>query len=599
MGGAAGVLAVAGGTALWYRATPTGFLPTEDQGYIIIAIQLPDAASLDRTRELEARLNTVIRDTPGVENWFVLGGFSLLDGTAAPNAATAFIAWKDWKYRTTPELQQDALVRRVQGELGQMREAFTLVLVPPSIQGLGIAGGFQMQVQDREGVGLDVLQERTQAIMQEVASRQAAGSGAGGTPSAVATVSSTFRAGVPQVYLNIDREKAEKIGVKLDDVFRTLQANLGSVYVNDYNKYGRTYQVRVQADARFRTDISVIRRLEVPGREGPPGPNGRPGPRAKVPLGALLSAESRVGPQSIIRYNLYPTAQLQGAAAQGASSGEALKEMAEITTQALPATMGYEWTGIAYQEQRVGGEAVLVFGLAVLLVYLVLAALYESWLLPFAVILVVPLGLLGVVAAVNFRSWAGEALPGTWLGNWLPWTGSMDNNIYTQIGIVLIIALASKNAILIVEFARELRLAGRPIHQAAAEAARMRFRPIIMTSFAFILGVVPLVIATGAGAASRQSLGTAVCGGMITSTVLAVFFVPVFYVAIQSLIELKNGPPKAHGELLPVAVGQSSTETPVLKKEPETTGPPEKNGAPVERDAPATVDGKPDSPASK
>jgi HAE1 family hydrophobic/amphiphilic exporter-1 len=521
---------VAGVTGWLYQKTPTGFLPVEDQGYIIIAAQLPDAASLDRTNELVDRINTAFRNTPGVENWFVLGGFSLLDGTAAPNAATAFIAWKDWKERTTPELQQEVLVKRVEAELGGMREAFTLVLVPPSIQGLGFAGGFQMQIEDREGVGLDALQERTQAIMMEVMARQQA---AGGPPSSVLYARTLFRAGVPQVYLNIDREKAEKMGVKMNDVFATLQTNLGSVYVNDFNKFGRTYQVRVQADAKFRADPSVIKRLEVPGREDAVGPDGKPLPRPRVPLGTLLSNEVQVGPQSIIRYNLYPTAQLQGQAAEGASSGDALKEMEEIADRALPTTMGYEWSGISFQEKRVSGEAVLVYGLAVFLVYLVLAAQYESWLLPFAVILVVPLGLLGVVSAVQIRGF--------------------DNNIYTQIGIVLIIALASKNAILIVEFARELRLAGRSIHGAAAEAARMRFRPIIMTSFAFILGVAPLVFATGAGAASRQALGTAVFGGMITSTVLAVFFVPAFYVAIQWLIELKNGPPKPRpGEVIHV-----------------------------------------------
>ncbi|MFO0824839.1 MAG: efflux RND transporter permease subunit [Gemmataceae bacterium] len=515
-------LVVALGTVQLYQRTPTGFLPVEDQGYIIIAVQLPDAASLDRTSELVDKINTAFRKTPGVENWFVLGGFSLLDGTAAPNAATAFIAWKDWKERTTPDLQQEVLVKRVEAELGQMREAFTLVLVPPSIQGLGFAGGFQIQVQDREGVGLDVLQERADAISGAVAARQP--KNPGDPPSSVAWTRSMFRAGVPQVYLNIDREKAEQMGVKMNDIFATLQANLGSVYVNDFNKFGRTYQVRVQADSHFRKDTSVIRRLEVPGREGVIGSDGKPLPRPRVPLGTLLATDIELGPQSIIRYNLYPTAQMQGQARQGASSGEALKEMEDIAAQTLPATMGYEWTGIAFQEKRVSGEAVLVYGLAVFLVYLVLAALYESWLLPFAVILVVPLGLIGVLAAVQIRGF--------------------DNNIYTQIGIVLIIALASKNAILIVEFARELRLEGRSIREAAADAARMRFRPIIMTSFAFILGVVPLVFATGAGAASRQSLGTAVFGGMITSTVLAVFFVPVFYVAIQWLIELKNGPPK-------------------------------------------------------
>ncbi len=569
-------LAIALFTGWWYQSTPKGFLPAEDQGYVIISAQLPDAASLDRTRELEQKLNTVLRNTPGVENWFVLGGFSLLDGTAAPNAATAFIAWKDWKQRKTPALQQESLVKRVQAELGSLREANIVVLVPPSIQGLGAAGGFEMQIQDREGVGLEVLQERTQAMMFEVMRRQGKQQDANQPPSAVASAFSTFRAGVPQIYLDIDREKAEKMGVKVSDVFATLQANLGSVYVNDFNKFGRTYQVRVQADSEFRGDTSAIRRLEVLGREGRMDAEGNPLPRPRVPLGALLTTDLKVGPQSIIRYNLYPTAQLRGGAAPGASSGQALQEMEEIANQTLPGTMGYEWSGIAFQEKRVSGEEVLVFALAVLLVYLVLAALYESWLLPFAVILVVPLGLLGVVAAVNLRNWIGANLPGSPLEGWLPWTGSMDNNIYTQIGVVLIIALASKNAILIVEFARELHLSGKPIRQAAQEAARMRFRPIIMTSFAFILGVTPLVVATGAGAASRQSLGTAVFGGMITSTVLAVFFVPVFYVAIQSLIEMRNGPPKLHpGEEVAVAglehseASQPATQEPVTGEKPD------------------------------
>ena len=518
-------LGAAVGTGVWYTRTPTGFLPTEDQGYIIIAVQLPDSASLDRTREVTERMNAVFgryRDKGAVENWFVLGGLSLLDGTQAPNGATAFAAWTDWSKRTTPALQQEALVQDLQIEFGSMREAVVIVIVPPAIQGLGVAGGFQMQVEDREGVGLDALQDRTQAV---IAAAQRRGE--------IGQVVSTFRAGVPQIYLNIDRAKAEKMGVKMNDVFSTLQANLGSVYVNDFNKFGRTYQVRVQADAAFRTDPSVIRRLEVPGR--PDTPNGPP---KRVPLGTLLDVENQIGPQSVSRYNLYPVAAINGAAAPGVSSGDAIQAMEEVAGETLPATMGFEWTAIAFQEKRVTDEAVLVFGLAVLLVYLVLAAQYESWLLPFAVILVVPLGLLGVVAAVNLRG--------------------MDNNVYTQIGIVLIIALASKNAILIVEFSRELRIAGRTVRQAAVEAARLRFRPIIMTSFAFILGVVPLVWATGAGAAGRRSLGTAVFGGMITSTVLAVFFVPVFYVAIQWLIELRNGPPKLPpGHEIPALAGEA------------------------------------------
>jgi HAE1 family hydrophobic/amphiphilic exporter-1 len=297
--------------------------------------------------------------------------------------------------------------------------------------------------------------------------------------------------------------------------------------------------------------------------------NGQPQLRPRVPLGTLLATDIRVGPQSLIRYNLYPAAQLQGKTAEGASSGQALEEMEEIANLVLPPTMGFDWTGIAYQEKRTGGEAVLIFALAVFLVYLVLAALYESWLLPLAVILVVPLGLLGVVAAVNIRAF--------------------DNNIYTQIGIVLIIALASKNAILIVEFARELRLTGRSIRAAAIEASRMRFRPIIMTSFAFILGVAPLVFATGAGAASRQSLGTAVCGGMITATVLAVFFVPVFYVAIQSLIELKNGPPKPRpGEVIHAPM----VDEPAV--EPPTPDAPSASSPDIIPPSPNGEDGKPE-----
>ncbi len=525
-------LGVAVGTGFWYQETPQGFLPEEDQGYVIIAVQLPDAASIDRTREVTDKMNTILRNTEGVENWFVLGGFSLLDGTAAPNTATAFAAWKDWKHRGTPDLAQEALVAKLQTAFAGFREARIFVLIPPSIQGLGFVGGFQLQIEDREGVGSDVLQERATAV-----------AAAGGKRPEIDGVrtASTFRAGVPQIYLDIDREKAEKMGVKMDDVFSTLQANLGSVYVNDFNKFGRTYQVRIQADGRFRGDTDVIKRLEVPGREGSVNPDGstRVGPRPRVPLGTLLDADIVIGPQSIIRYNLYPTAQIPGRAKPGVSSSDAIKVMEEVATKELPPTMGFEWTGLSYQEKRVGGavfdvfgkpitEAYIVFALAVFMVYMVLAALYESWLLPFAVILVVPLGLLGVVAAVNLR---------IWLHDRYPWINGMDNNIYTQIGVVLIIALASKNAILIVEFARELRLSGKSIRASAMEAARMRFRPIIMTSFAFILGVVPLVFATGAGAASRQSLGTAVFGGMVTATVLAVFFVPVFYVAIQGLIE--------------------------------------------------------------
>ncbi|HKA05945.1 MAG TPA: multidrug efflux RND transporter permease subunit [Gemmataceae bacterium] len=496
-------VAVALLTGYFYRTLPSGFLPTEDQGYIIIGILLPDAASLERTRAVTEKLNATFKDMPGVENWFVLGGFSFIDGTAAPNGATCFVAFRDWKQRRDPSLSQDALVTKIRAITAEFQEASIVVLVPPAIQGLGVAGGFQMQVEDREGAGLSELQQRVQEIM--AASRE--------KPEIDQTLSN-FRAGVPQFYLNIDREKAEKMGVLADDIFRTLQAHFGGVYVNDFNRFGRTYQVRVQAEPEYRRRPDDIYRIEVRSRRG-----------QMVPLGTLVDVQERLGPQTIQRYNLYPAASITGQASKGTSSGQALKIMEDIAAQKLPSTMGYDWTGLAYQEKRVSNEAILIFALAVVFVYLVLAAQYESWLLPFAVILVVPLGLLGVVAAV--------------------WLRGMDNNVYVQIGIVLIIALASKNAILIVEFARELRLQGKSVLEAAVQGARMRFRPILMTSFAFILGVVPLVIATGAGAASRRALGTAVFGGMITATFLAVFFVPAFFVAMQKLSELRSGPPKA------------------------------------------------------
>ena len=514
-------IGVVGVTVWWYQTLPTGFLPIEDQGYIIIGVQLPDAASLSRTGKVMDRISNTLKKTPGVENWFTIGGFSLLEGTNTPNSATCFVAWRDWSERKDPALSQEALVGRLRAEFAEVQDAIIFVLVPPSIQGLGIAGGFQIQIEDREGVGLFELQQRAQDIVAAIRER-----------GELAPATFTFRAGVPQYYLNIDREKAEKMGILADDIFRTLQANLGSFYVNDFNKFGRTYQVRVQAEAINRDRPEDIGRLEVRNRQG-----------QMVPLDTILTVEERLGPPSISRYNLYPAASITGAAAPGISSGQALKIMEQIAEQQLPSSMGYDWTGIAFQEKRTSGQEIYIFALAVLLVYLVLAAQYESWILPFSVILVVPLGLLGVIAAVSIRG--------------------LDNNIYTQIGIVLIIALASKNAILIVEFARELRLHGMPIREAAVEAARKRFRPILMTSFAFILGVVPLVWATGAGAASRQSLGTAVFGGMITSTVLAVFFVPVFYVAMQWLIELINGPPK------PI---QEEPDLPGLEEKPERNG---------------------------
>jgi hydrophobic/amphiphilic exporter-1 (mainly G- bacteria), HAE1 family len=488
-------------TGWWFVKLPTGFLPVEDQGFAILGIQLPDAASQERTRAVVDTVSGILKKTPGVASWFMIGGQSILDSSVASNAAAMYITYTPWSERTgRPGLSQDEIIASLMSQLQQVHEATIFAFPPPAIMGLGVAGGFQMQIEDRANVGLNELQQVIDEMVHD-----------GNSQTGLTQLQSTFRASVPTIYADIDRVKAKSLGVSLDSVFTTLQTALGSAYVNDFNKFGKSYQVRVQADQKFRLEPEDIRRLEVRNARG-----------QMVPLGTLVKVEKRLGPLVIPRYNLYPSAAINGSSAPGYSSGQAMTLMEQMGAQKLPSGMDSEWTGMSYQEKRVGGQAVFVFGLAVLMVYLVLAAQYESWLMPAAVILVVPLALFGTVAAVAFRG--------------------MDNNIYTQIGIVLIIALASKNAILIVEFARELRAKGRTIIDAAIEASRLRFRPILMTSFAFILGIYPLVNATGAGAASRQSLGTAVFGGMLAATVLAVFFVPVFFVLMQRLSEFRRRP---------------------------------------------------------
>jgi hydrophobic/amphiphilic exporter-1 (mainly G- bacteria), HAE1 family len=490
-------------TGWWFTKLPTGFLPIEDQGYAIIGVQLPDAASQARTRAVVEKINVILKQTPGVANWVMIGGNSVLDATVASNAATYYVVWEPWEKRTDPGLSQEAILAKLRGQFQQIQEAIVFTFPPPAIQGLGVAGGNQIQLEDRGGVGLTELQQVTDEMLQD-----------GNAQRGLRALNSTFRASVPQIFADVDRVKAKSLDVPLGSVFGALQASLGSAYVNDFNKFDRTYQVRVQADQKFRLVPDDIERLEVRNRSG-----------KMVPLGTLVDVREVVGPQIVPHYNMFPSASITGESAPGFSSGQALRLMEQMAANKLPSSMGYEWTGMSYQEKKVGSQAINIFALAVLLVYLVLAAQYESWTTPAAVILVVPLALLGTVAAVAIRG--------------------MDNNIYTQIGIVLIIALASKNAILIVEFARELQAKGHDLLDAAVRAARQRFRPILMTSFAFILGIVPLVSAEGAGAASRRALGTAVFGGMIAATVLAVFFVPVFYVVVQYLFGRRSLPPDA------------------------------------------------------
>jgi len=505
-------------TIVWYLRLPTGFIPTEDQGYLLIAVQLPDAASQQRTRDVMADVDARLAKVEGLADRIAIGGLSLLDSASASNAGTYFVTFDSFEERMAKGQTQDVILANVRKELASLQTAITIPFAPPAIRGLGVRSGFEMLVEDRQGVGLDQIQQ----MVQEIVSAAEGQTGLTG-------VASTFRPGVPQLYANVDREKAKVLNVPLGVVFGTLQAYLGSAYVNDFNKFGRTYQVRVQADQKFRENPDDISRLEVRNASG-----------EMLPLGTLVTVTRSFGPQTINRYNLYPSATVSGASAEGYSSGDALRIMQQIAEQTLPASMGYEWTGMAYQEQRVGGEALYIFAVAIILVYLVLAAQYESWILPIAVILVVPLGLLGAVIAVWFRG--------------------MDNNVYTQIGIVLIIALASKNAILIVEFAREIRAQGKSILDAAVQASQMRFRPIVMTSFAFILGVLPLVTANGAGAVGQRALGTAVFGGMLASTILAVFFIPIFYVIFQWIDEKFRGAAPVSTQGTSLVGSTSSTE---------------------------------------
>ncbi|MFL5329766.1 MAG: efflux RND transporter permease subunit [Gemmataceae bacterium] len=512
-------------TGWWYASLPGGFLPTEDQGNAIVSIQLPDAASQQRTRALVEKVNGMIDEErqqhAAVEGWFVLGGLSLIDGTSLPNAATIFVTYRPWEERTRPEQSQPAILARLARKFGTIEEGVVFPIVPPSIRGLGTTGGLQFQVQDRGGIGLEALQDRVQQFVVAGRSRPELG-----------PLNTNFRAAVPQIRLHVDETKSKQLGLAMNDVYAALQTYLGSTYVNDFTKFGRVYQVRAQADASFRDQPDDLRRLEVRNREG-----------GMVPLATLLSVEKSYGPPIVIRHNLYPSALITGTPAPSYSSGQALDAIESLSSKELSGPVAIEWTGVAFQERLVGGQALSVFGMAVLLVYLVLAAQYEIWILPIAVVLTVPLGLLGAVAAASIRG--------------------LGNDVYAQVGVVLIIALASKNAIVVVEFARELRLAGRSIVEAAHEAARLRFRPILMTSFAFVLGVVPLVFAIGAGAASRRSLGTAVFGGMLSATFLTVLFVPVFFSAAQRLSEWISGPTKH------TAAQTGSTSPPSAAQAPE------------------------------
>ncbi|MEE8378927.1 MAG: multidrug efflux RND transporter permease subunit [Gammaproteobacteria bacterium] len=485
-------------TGLQFTRLPTGFMPTEDQGYMLIHVQLPDASSKERTNLVLDKIDSILSKINGANDWVTFGGFSLIDGTATSNSAVVFLTLDPWDERQTPELQQEAILENIQKQLFGIQEAIIYAFLPPAISGLGVAGGFQFQLEDRGGAGIKELDTMVRELVAD-----------GNAQSGLTGMNTTYRVEVPQLFAEVDRTKAKTLGVSLSEVFGTLQAYLGSAYVNDFNKFGRTWQVTVQADHQFRLKPEDIRKLDVRNNQG-----------NMVPIGTLVAVDEIVGPQTILRYNLYPTASITGQAAPGFSSGQALDLMEQLARNKLPPSMGFEWTGMSYQEKQVGSEAIFIFALAILLVFLVLSAQYESWTMPTAVIMVVPLAILGTVVAVMMKG--------------------ADNNVYTQIGITLLIGLASKNAILIVEFALAEREKGKTILDAAVDAAKLRFRPILMTSIASVAGFMPLVVASGAGAASQQAIGVAVVGGMIAATIMSVTFTPVFFVVMQRLSELRK-----------------------------------------------------------
>ncbi len=484
-------------TAWRFAAHPTGFLPTDDQGYAMIVTRLPDAASQPRVQAVSREISAILKETKGLKAWVTIGGFSMLDYANVSSFITTFIIYDDWHNRGA-DLSQDNILGNLRMKLSGLQNAFAFVAVPPPIRGLGASGGFQLMVEDRASLGVAELQK---TVLQVI--------GAANAQSGLRNLATTFSARSPQIYLDIDRTKARSLQIPLTNVFETLQAYLGSTFVNLFNKFNQVFQVYIQADAPYRLNPEDIMNLYV-----------RNDLNQMVPMGALMSVNRTLGPELVLRYNLYPAAQIFGTAAPGFSTGQALNLMEQVLDANLPRGMSYDWTATAYQEKKVGPQAYFIYALSLTLVFMVLAALYESWTSPAAVILVVPIALVGVLLALVLRGY--------------------DNNLYTQVGLVLMIALASKNAILIVEFARELRQHGLSITEAAVEATRRRFRPILMTSFAFILGVVPLLIAGGAGAASQRAIGTVVFGGMISSTVLAIPFVPVFFVLMQTLEERRR-----------------------------------------------------------
>lgn len=485
-------------TWLGFSTTPTGFVPTQDKQYLVAFAQLPDASSLDRTEDVIKRMSDIALKQPGVESAVAFPGLSINGFTNSPNAGIVFVTLKPFEERKLASESAGAIAGALNGKFGSIQDAYMAIFPPPPVQGLGTIGGFRLQIEDRGNLGYDELYKQTMNIITKSRS----------VPE-LAGLFTSYTVNVPQVEAAIDREKAKTVGVPISDIFDTLQVYLGSLYANDFNRFGRTYQVNVQAEQQFRQDAEQIGQLKVRNNLG-----------EMIPLATLLKVTDTAGPDRVMHYNGFITAEINGAAGPGFSSGQAQVAVEKLLKEELPNGMTYEWTDLTYQQILSGNTALLVFPLCVLLAFLVLAALYESWSLPLAVILIVPMTLLSAIAGVII---AGS-----------------DNNVFTQIGLIVLVGLACKNAILIVEFAKDEQDKGKTPLEAVLEACRLRLRPILMTSFAFIMGVIPLVLSSGAGAEMRHAMGVAVFSGMLGVTFFGLLLTPVFFVLIRNHVERKQ-----------------------------------------------------------